>query len=243
MALAEHLVLAGADGEGGCLTLAPMARAVWFADVRLARTLLARSELEGNHISILGTGLRILSHVAFSQVIETDKRQLFSQRIAAAEEDLGLQRGVQQPKKKPNALSALHRMSRLWSPYGKRLVLAGIKFVNGDGSFSVVTAPSRKVEALREGWAPTFAFKPTDTALAQGILFQHSAKWSFADVSPSGLDGVACALKRVKHSAPGLDGLPYCAWASAGTCGTETLYLVMLHLMSGLMVPVGFIPP
>ena len=146
-------------------------------------------------------------------MIETDKRQSFSQRIAAAEGDLGLQRDLQQPKKKPNAFSALHRMSRLWSPYDKRLVLAGIKRVNGDGSFSVVTAPSLEVEALRKGWAPTFAFEPNDTALAQGILPQHSAKWNFADVSPPGLDDVACALKRVKHSAPGLDGLPYCAWA------------------------------
>ena len=83
--------------------------------------------------------------------------------------------------------------------------------VNGDGSFSVVTAPSLKVEALRKGWAPTFAFKPADAALAQGILSQHSAKWNFADVSPPGLEDVACALQRVKHSAPGLGGLPYCA--------------------------------
>ena len=150
VALAEHLVLEGASGEGGSLTLASMARAVWFSDVRLARTLLARSELARNHISVIGTGVQILDYVAFSQVIETDKRQSVSQRIAAAEEDLGLQRGLQQPKKKPNALSALHRMSRLWSPYGKRLVLAGIKCVNGDGSFSVVTAPSLKAEALRK---------------------------------------------------------------------------------------------
>ena len=56
----------------------------------------------------------------------------------------------------------------------------------------------------------------------------------------AGLDVVACAIKRDKHSSPGLDGLPYCAWASAGTFGTQTLYLVMLHLMSGLMMPVGF---
>ena len=173
-------------------------------------------------------------------MIETDKRQSFSQRIAAAEEDLGLQRGVQQPKKKPNALSALHRMSRPWPPYDKRFVLAAIKCVNGDRSFSVVTAPSLQIEALRKGLAPTFAFKPADPALAQGILSQHSAKWIFADVSPSGQDDAACALKRVKHSAPGLDGLPYCAWASAGTPGTQTLYLVMLHPMSGLMMPVGF---
>ena len=122
--LAEHLLLEGASGEGGSLTLASMAGAAWFSDIRLARILLARSELARNRISIVGTGVHILGHVAFSQVIETDKRQLFSQRTAAAEEDLGLQRGLQQPKKKPNAFNALHRMSRLWSPYDKRLVLA-----------------------------------------------------------------------------------------------------------------------
>ena len=105
VALAEHLVLAGASGEGGSFTLASMVRAVWFSDIRLARTLLARSDLARNHISILGPGVQILDHVAFSRVIETDRRQSFSQRIAAAEEDLGLQRGVQQPKKKPNALT------------------------------------------------------------------------------------------------------------------------------------------
>ena len=101
-----------------------MARAVWFSDIRLARALLARSELARNQISILCTGVQILDHAAFSQVIETDKRQSFSQGVAAAEEDFGLQRGVQQPKKKPNAFIALHRMSRLWFPYDKRLVLA-----------------------------------------------------------------------------------------------------------------------
>ena len=64
MALAEHLALAGASGEGGSLTLASMARAVWFSDFMLARTLLARSELARNRISILGTGVQILDHVA-----------------------------------------------------------------------------------------------------------------------------------------------------------------------------------
>ena len=236
VALTERLVLAGASGEGGSLTLASTARAVWFSEVRLARALLARSELARNRVSSLGTGVQVLDHVAFFQVIETDKRQSFSQRIVAAGEDLGLQRGVQQPKKKPNAFSALHRMSRLWSPYDKRLVLAGIQRVSRDGSFSVMITPSLEVDALRKGWAPTFACKPTDTALAQGILSQHSAKWNFADVSPPGLDDVACAFKRVKHSAPGLDGLQYCAWASAGTFGIQTLYPVMLHLMSGLMM-------
>ena len=86
---------------------------------------------------------------------------------------------------------------------------------------------------------PTFAFKPADIALAQGSLFHHSAKWDSADVLPPGLDGVACAFKRGKHSAPGLDGLPYCEWVSAGTFGIQTLYLVMLHPMGGLMMPVG----
>ena len=45
VALAEHLVLAGADGEGGSLTLASMLMAVWFSGVRLAGILSARSEL------------------------------------------------------------------------------------------------------------------------------------------------------------------------------------------------------
>ena len=51
VALAEHLALAGASGEGGSLTLASMARAVWFSDIRLARTLLARSELARDQYS------------------------------------------------------------------------------------------------------------------------------------------------------------------------------------------------
>ena len=237
LVLAEHLVLAGHHGFGGSLTYTSIARAVWFSDTSLANTLIARSATARTHIRVEGSTVVLHDHAAFAHEIAVDKHSTFSQRIAAAEVDFGAQ---QTPTIKHNRVNALMRMARLWSPFDKRLMLHGIKCVREDGSFVVVTAPASKVEALRTGWAPTFAHKTTDTALASQILAQHSTKWEFADIQPPTMSDISNALRCAKHSAPGVDGLPYAAWQAAGQHGAKTIYLILQHLLKGLMMPMEF---
>ena len=61
VALAEHLVLAGASGEGGGLTLASMARAAWFSDIRLVRDLWLDLSWRGTISVFSALGFRFLT--------------------------------------------------------------------------------------------------------------------------------------------------------------------------------------
>ena len=53
----------------------------------------------------------------------------------------------------------MHRIAALWSPFNKRLILAGVRVAANDGQqFSIATG-SKQVEALAAAWAPVFTAK------------------------------------------------------------------------------------
>ena len=146
IAVDEHLTLHGHGGEGASLTLTSIARAVWFADLGLARVLMARSLTARTHIQIQGRSVSIRDPVSFASLVELDHHSTFAQRVAAAEAEEPA--GTKKARPKPSYVCAIERMAKLWSPFDKRLVLSGIRCKQPDGSVSVVTFPSGKVAAL-----------------------------------------------------------------------------------------------
>ena len=66
VALDEHFTLHGHVGEGASLTFTSIARAVWFADLGLARVLLARSLIARTHIRIQDRSVSIRDPVSFA---------------------------------------------------------------------------------------------------------------------------------------------------------------------------------
>ena len=244
LCMAEHLVLYGHSCPTAIsLTLTSISRAVWFSDIAMARTLMARSELARTHLAIVGGQVCLQDPIDFAAVIERDKHLSFAQRIADAEADTDL--GALQPMKhargKTHRVQALLRMSRLWSPLDKRLVLSGVRCGRlPGGRHKVVTLPDERTAALREAWQSTFAAKDIDGVLADSVLRDHSRPWDFSELAPPTLSDIQNTLARAKHSAPGLDGLPYRAWFAAGLDGAITLLRVTHHMLCGLPMPLEF---
>ena len=236
VALDEHLTLHGHVGEGASLTLTSIARAVWFADLGLARVLMARFLIARTHIQIQDRSVSIRYPVSFASLVELDRHSTFAQRVAAAEAEEPV--GTKKARSKPFYVCAIERMAKLWSPFDKRLVLSGIRRKQLDGFVSIVTSPSGKVATLRDSWAPTFSAKPFDSELASRVLAQYATTWDFSGVSPPCLEYFEAALLNVRPSAPGPDGLPYSAWTAAGRSGAVTLHLVTQHMLSGFTMPI-----
>ena len=249
VALDEHLLLHGQDGEAKGLTLSSIARAIWFCDCRLARVLLARSSIARELLSVTGSMVSLINPAGFAALVESDRRLALAERIAAADLDIdALHRppraardAAVSSKRKGGHMAALLRLARLWSPFDKRMILTGVRCgLLPDGRPRIITAPSERLRLLRDAWRPVFSCKHTDTCRAQQILDEFASPIDCSQVSPPCIDDFVFAAAHVKNSAPGRDGLPYAAWRAAGLWGARTLLLVSYHLLSSLVMPVPF---
>ena len=86
------------------------------------------------------------------------------------------------------------------------------------------------------------AFKPklTEEVEAASFLATYGVKLDLLALRPRTEMDIACFLRRIKHSAPGPNGVPYAAWRAAGGSGTRVLYRVMCEIMEGKGKPFGF---
>ena len=88
---------------------------------------------------------------------------------------------------------------------------------------------------------PVFAEHPVDTARGAKFLDQWARPLDFSIAEPPKLEDYSRCLEEAKYSAPGGDGLPYCAWHAAGIEGARTLYTLGETLYAGFPTPFGFI--
>ena len=71
----------------------------------------------------------------------------------------------QRPKKhsqNKSKFAALMGLAALWTPFNRRLVLAGVRTNSADGTSVIARTSHDKVCAPRDGWAPTFAYTGID---------------------------------------------------------------------------------
>ena len=128
---------------------------------------------------------------------------------------------------KSSRVEALVRLSRLWSPFDRRLVVDGvITGYHSDGSPCAVLDPTSRVGALSAAWADTFSAKPACRLTAEEVIARWARPLDFSGVSPPSVEDYKDVSSRARSSAPGRDGLPYEAWAAAGDVGAVTLHSV-----------------
>ena len=77
---------------------------------------------------------------------------------------------------------------------------------------------------LRNEYAPFFVEKPFPAAEANAFLEQHCPPYSHQFARPPDVGDYVTFIKRVKHSQPGPDGVPYEAWDMPDDSGALTLY-------------------
>lgn len=76
--------------------------------------------------------------------------------------------------------------------------------------------------AWRDFWAPVFAARPIDEKAADDPIRRDIRPTGGRDIS-STTTTIRATLRRLRDTAPGLDGLPYSAWRSGGRDAANTL--------------------
>ena len=222
----RNALIAGSaeDPEVRLLILNSVARAVCKCDAYLARALCDSSPTARRHLRCAAGSAELLDLGAFLAEIAAARNREF----AAGDPD-GLPRGGCANESKTEAM---RRLSRLWSPFDKRLVLRGIAVRTRDGA-KVARGRCDQLQTPKETWANVFAEQASRLAVAHTFARRWAAKFDFRDAHPPGVDEFEDYLLHVRGSAAGIDGLPYSAWATAGRPGAVTLALVKEHLRSG----------
>ena len=121
---------------------------------------------------------------------------------------------------KSSRVEALVRLSRLWSPFDRRMVVAGvITRYHSDGSPFVVLDPTSRIGALSAAWADTFSAKPACRLTAEEVTARWARPLDFSGVPPlrwrtSKLPLLELALRPlVATDSPTRLGLPLATWA------------------------------
>ncbi|CAK0799695.1 unnamed protein product, partial [Prorocentrum cordatum] len=143
----------------------------------------------------------------------------------------GTLRGRLRPAQARAQSHALQRKIKLWNPISKRLVLTGVKT-----SVGTVMGPKDRLQKLVEHWQPVFEGKQIDLDKAADYLSQFSPKFNFNIFNPPDYETLKKFAFRSSSTSPGMDGLPYTAWAAHEKC-TETFWDVMCYMLNGGILP------
>ena len=214
----ELLFTAGPSKSSRLSHLNHIARTVSQNNVTRASKLLTFSAEAGAHIEIVGDLVHFRDPEAFASLFDSVRLEQ-----GAAEE------AAHAKKSRQHAAIATARRSRMFSPFGRMVRLAGV-IVEG------AQRPAAESENyLGTYWARTFEQVHADFN-EQGtldFLNKHGARLDFLQVAPPDINAYRQYLARVPSSAPGPDGLPYAAWRYAGEEGCKTLHAAGSALASG----------
>ena len=213
------------------VTLTAIARSVWTNDVIVAKHLIHRTELGKKHLLVVEHTVTLVHPEEFEQMVEEDRKKQSDRKAAGIAADAKLGKN-----KKRSQMQALQRLAKAWSPFGKRIQLAGVRY-REQGEWKVARSAEEKNEALLQGWAPVFAAKQHHRERAQEMLQEFGKKYDFSSASPPDLSDYEEFMSRVAHSQPGKDGVPYIGWHKAGREAAITLFGMGTWQMAGLPVP------
>ena len=104
----------------------------------------------------------------------------------------------------------------------------------------VVHDPVGKANELGKHWGEVFRAKPV--ALHEGVKFleEHNSPLDLPDLPLPSIDDFRNCLRKLTHSAPGPDGIPYGCWKSAPSTSALVLHRGLRALALGKAPPHGF---
>ena len=209
-----------------------------------ARRLLSARPSASEWIEVVENAVCLKEPDKFSKRYDELKLSLLSN--SSAPETEPARGGVQGKQRKVAAASITSRRLQLWSPFGRTVRLAAI---------DVGGVPCRAEEvhnSLANFWRQTFERQhgnfPESKARAfldsygvrLGQLPEAASDHRGTGLRPPELAAYGRALAVAKSSAPGPDGLPYCAWRRAGKESKRSLQMVEENLRSEGPVPRDF---
>lgn len=119
---------------------------------------------------------------------------------------------------------AVRRWHQLWVPHLRRqwveqmLPEPGATITNDEASNldASADAPTNIRRALQRYWAPIFRAATSDDDEADRLISSHMGPLGGDPIMPPDNATVRAALKKVRDTATGPDGLPYSAWRAGG---------------------------
>lgn len=120
---------------------------------------------------------------------------------------------------KRNTGAMLARISQLWVPLSKKLVLAGIR-----SQGTIIREQSGITKALATAWGGIFKEKPFNETAARSFLAEIPLGKPDIDTPPPTEGDFAEYIKHQVDSGTGPDGIPYSGWKATGGTGVSTLH-------------------
>ena len=216
--------------------LVAAARASWYNDLTLAKSLLSRHPGAADVIYIEGGQIFFHDPEKFKQDFDIMKNEkLRRDRETTTADFAELPRTEANASKLRGKMACLTRLAKLWVPIGRILHLSGAILPSGD----VVRGPKVR-KALHTEWAPTFAERETDEHLGNLVANRFCSKLDWSLLETITIVSFLSFLCSVCDSAPGPDGLPYAAWRAVGFAGAESLFLLYIYFTAGNLPPPSF---
>jgi hypothetical protein len=154
--------------------------------------------------------------------------------------------------KKLSRLEANNRLSLLWSRHAPKLALSGVKVSTVDAAEAGISIPDSHTDdyiftdnptdtakALKFVWSKAFNGSTFDQDAADEFLADYGAviHWDWGKATPPSRNSIRNFIRRLKNSAPGLDGLPYAAWANGGEASLDYIIALLNQMLAGRPSP------
>ena len=184
-------------------------RAVWRNDFNQAHTLMIKSKVAKYHLSVSvgdGESERSPPHV---------QHILRSQSSPAKKHVLEQEASSARPFAKPSSRSTTtQRLVKLWSLFGKRLIIKGIGIPQSDGNICIVRSPEQREQELSAHKSKTFSYHPIDSEVAARFLRAEISRWTSWSISFPPKTDIRPAAARDNNAACGPDGIPPSTWCT-----------------------------
>lgn len=233
------------------------ARAIHRCDAVALRREARRWPALAKHILDDGETVRVRDAKAVHKLLReafTTPDALLSHRKPGAESGSGARgNGQGQRMSKATAANILLRPAQrrwfgLWVPHMRRQWLGRVlppREARGVDAENRVDAERGEEEsesrrALCDHWGPIFAERHVDEELADSLIRRHVHPAEGHSIEPPTTTMIRATLRRLRDTAPGLDGLPYSSWRAGGREAAEALRRVISAAATSASFPQGF---
>ena len=194
------------------LILASVSRAIWFNNVSLAKRILRFSSIGNELLAIVAGVVSCPQPMRFDELFNQYHKDHHGRSISGLQRDLSLAAAPNLQKQIKGRLRAARRMINIYWPRNKRLKLIGIRGENG----AILSQAADMQAALKAHWAPVYAKKEFDsvraTAFLQPYLRKQRHLFQFEDIRLPTEDDFIDYIGHLKHSTPGMNGIPYAGY-------------------------------
>ena len=158
-----------------CQHFTTCARAIWSNNIPLARRLIRNTCIGRTSLKIERCAVMLLNAAQFERQMSNVKQAYFNSLTSGGPSSCSPVHN----KSTQNASARLARLSRLWVPIGKQLVLNGLRV-----GARTIRDPTDMMSSLCQHWSPTFAIKTVDLSGVEEFLHQFANPFELSRVSP-----------------------------------------------------------